>query len=211
MPTRWSWLEVSTGRRPRSTGDRRRGAHFETVEAARADLQRHLDRTAAEDREAAAAAARLRTRPAAARNLLLRRRGWTLYAIPDPLPPEEAARRAEVRLHNLLRREASTGAIVAGFLLVLLISGAGLVQSGIAKLGQDTPRCHGNPMHPGDICKPKPGAVLTDGMPAPSSTTYDEQLHNLVREGWTTIVLGLVLLTFFLVAAVRRIRRGPAR
>ncbi|MFD0273489.1 hypothetical protein ACFVHB_06155 [Kitasatospora sp. NPDC127111] len=91
------------------------------------------------------------------------------------------------------------GAVI---LLVLLIAGVGLVLSGVGKLQAEVPTCYGRPMVPGDVCKARVTGPVTDGMPAPRDTTYQEQVDALTSGGWTSIGLGLVLLALCVVIGI---------
>ncbi|MER8185994.1 hypothetical protein [Kitasatospora sp. NPDC094015] len=91
--------------------------------------------------------------------------------------------------------------MAAVFVLVLLVAGVGLIVSGMDKLQTRVPTCFGRPMEPGDICRARPTGTLTDGMPEPHDSTYQEQLSGLTSGGWTSIVLGAVLLLLGMVIA----------
>ncbi|WP_149038570.1 hypothetical protein [Kitasatospora sp. MBT63] len=84
-------------------------------------------------------------------------------------------------------------------LLVLLAASAGLILSGFSKLQTDVPTCYGRPMVPGDVCVAKVTGPVTDGMPVPQDTTYQEQLDSLTSGGRTSIGLGVVLLVICIV------------
>ncbi|MBP0454188.1 MULTISPECIES: hypothetical protein [unclassified Kitasatospora] len=84
-------------------------------------------------------------------------------------------------------------------LLLVLAGGVGLVLSGAGKLQTEVPTCYGRPMAPGDICHARNTGPVTEGMPEPHDTTYQEQLDSLTSGGWTSIGLGLVLVALAVV------------
>ncbi|WP_371502466.1 hypothetical protein OG871_35555 [Kitasatospora sp. NBC_00374] len=87
-------------------------------------------------------------------------------------------------------------------LVFVLAAGVGLVLSGVDKLQTEVPTCYGRPMVPGDVCRARLTGPVTDGMPEPRDTTYQEQLDSLTSGGWTSIGLGLVLVALCVVVGI---------